>query len=331
MSETIIKTAEQVAVIIPEITDEKEFSTIKPHIEFAEESILLPLIGEELLQYLRNYTPDASGSASPGSAITHDIAQKLIKLCSAVTAYSFAFEYSKTGDVNFTSMGMQGIETGNFKGVFEYQKRDVMNAYAQKLDQATDSMLLYLEKVKPAMWPAYLRTDNNSLFINNAADFSRICNIFNSRRTFLAIKPIIEDVEISIILPITGKVLFDILKQPSPQDSSARSTTIKTLKAYAIRAIANRVIADALDKVSLRLFSDGVSFASFLGIQSKDRNIMVSEKDNRKKAHLTTSESYLTLIRKILEDNAPQFPEYTPLDSGSVGHDNTGRKHFLFS
>lgn len=341
MNKTIIKTTEQLQEYLPEVAYEKDFKTCVPLIVDAEDNILQPLIGTDLLEFLRQYDPSASGSPSgsasaSGESINPEVAARVHYLASKASAYAFAFELSKTGDVKFTSMGLQTIGTDSHQNIFEYQKRDLMAAFAQRMDTAIDSLLIYLEKKKPQIWPEDLRTEYAASFIRNAKEFSRHCNIFESRRTFLAIKELISDNELIKIKPILGEKLFDELKKvltgKGKEDKDPKRTEIEQslIKAYIPKALANAALADALETVSLRLFADGATFATFLGLNHKSRDLDFSEKDSRRKSHYNRADTYLRLIRTTLNEHSELFPEYTPEDNAAIDYDNDPEdNHFV--
>jgi hypothetical protein len=332
---------------VPEITTEKDFNTILPFVKQAERVILTPIIGKEMLTFLQNFDANSSGSESASASesssesqsekLSNPDANVLKHTCQRICAYSFAFEFSKTGDVHFSSMGLQSIETQSHKGVFEYQKRDVMNAYAQRLDESIDHLLDLLDEIKPAIWPKELRGKYTTAFILNAFRFSNYCNIFNSHRTFAALKPLIEDAELIRLKPVIGEQLLEKLKltasgRKKDTDSEQRVRLEGILISVLIpRALANFAIADAIDTVSLRVFADGVSFASYLGLSERKMGEAITEKEVRKRAHLTRGETYLAEIRELLQQNTDIFPEYTPLDPAiSTSIPNTAESnHFI--
>lgn len=323
---TIITNESIIQRYVPEITAEKDFSTMLPYLIHAEENEIKPLIGADFLQLLRDYDGDASASysASNSGAVANSYIQlpRIIDLASEVIAYNFAFEFAKTGDVHFTSMGIQTVSTETHKSAFEYQKNDVLKHYAQRFDTAVDNLLSFLEENNITFWPDHLRTHYNNLFTRNASEFSKHCNIFNSRRTFLALRPIIEDVQLIHIRPVTGEKLFETLvsKIPDyhkPQDNLTKTQKIEheLITRLIPRAVANQAVADALNAVSLRLFGDGYSFASFIGLFNKVHSAYLKEKDDRVRLHQTRAQTYLGMIRDKLEKNADAFPDYPALPS----------------
>lgn len=330
---------------IPELTTEKDFSSIKPHISHAENNVLKKLIGAKLLTALRNYDPDASGSSSAsasGSAATDNQLAEARELAIAAVAYCFAFEFSKTGDVHFTSMGIQSIETNSHKGAYEYQKRDVMTQYASRFDMAVDNLLQYLDENNVSLWPEALRAEYKASFIQNAAEFSKHCNIFESRRTFIALKPLIADAHVLNIIPITGKALFDDLlskvntfKDPAAQLTEKQKIEKDLVTVIIPKAVANLVMADAIQTVSIKVFADGFTFSSFLGMNVKGYQEQLTEKDIRRKAHLDRAQVYLNTLRGILEASQALFESYTPLpviDPTSTDIINSAdRNHFFMS
>ena len=342
MERTLITSTEQLKYFVPHIAHEKDIDTCLPALREAQENILIPLMGEELLDILLDYDPQASDSASASASASEsasasqelqDIQKaKLRKKTEAVTAFYLMYDLSRTGDVHFTSMGLQSLETDTHKGAFEYQKRDVMKSASEKLDNAEEQLFKLLEKYKPAAWPEELRAENAPFFIRSASQFSKHCNIFNSLRTFKAMHGILEANEMIFIAPVLGETLFHELKKGDEINKTQdRIASEKYLRERIIpAALANLVMADALDTLSLRFNGDGYTFASFLGLTEKNRSSHEQQKDQRLKRHQMRAETYLLEITRYLTSKAELFPEFTPPDNGVTPFKNDPESnHFI--
>lgn len=319
MIKTIVKNTETLKKFIPELTNTKEFHVIKPHLFYIEENVIKSIIGKALLDKLRNNTEE-------------EPEDKLL-FAQIATSFGAAFELSKTGDVHFTSMGIQSLETDNAKGIYDYQKRHLMKSYSDKMDSAIDSFLEVLEKNPPSEWPAELRTENKKSILPNAKEFSKYCNIFGSRRTYLALKPIIKENERILFKKLLGEDLYEeifktLTGEGSGEKNEKRIKAEKELiKEHLAPALAHSTIADALDLVSIQMFADAYTFSSFLGISEKHKASDISEKDARKKRHKERAKVFLESTSEYIKENAELFEIET--DIPTTFENDIDKNHFV--
>jgi hypothetical protein len=341
----VINTSDELREFIPELTYEKDWNALKPRVQLAEDDTIRKVIGPAMLNTFRALAqPEESGSPSgsasaSGEADTHH-AEALFRLRRAI-AFLVAFDMTKTGDVFFTSSGLQTISSNTNKSAFEYQKRDMMNDYAEKLDTAIDDLLEYMEEHKDSFgdWTGTsYYTATKDLLVANATQFSQAVNINNSRRTFMVLRPFISDNETLYLVETLGEELYlklkDFVKDPSTAtDESQKNKMDILIGRYLVPALANYSMADAINMVSMRFAGEFVTFASWMGL-NKNREQRLREETHDRTQRLVTRGS--AMLKKALDyiiSNAAAFPEFTVPETENTGSvkitNDVDNHHFL--
>jgi len=205
----LINNIESLLEFVGNVTNTKNFDEVKPSVEWGEEFMLIPAIGQPMYDRINAIAdglpeiPDTgsgsgslSGSASPtvspDSVTTEADALILLRKCARVVAHYTLFDYVTISDSRVTAQGLQIIETDSHKTAFEYQKRDRKKYHSEKADQALDALLSFLEtnKSKYPEWANNVQvyTQTKNLIINSTREFHDIVDIGSSRRTFMALK-----------------------------------------------------------------------------------------------------------------------------------------------
>lgn len=264
----IVKTNIDVQKFVSKSLALGNFDYLKPSLENALISYILPLVGAEFIDKLEIVYSDENASASYKKALE--------KTQRALVFYGM-MEDAKVADVIRTSTGLQIVETSSNKTAFEYQKRDLIKKYADDADTFTDDLLEYLEKNKDTFKEfsenISIYSKTKEFIINNAKEFTTFRNINESRRTFIALKGSMKDVELLKIKPSIGNTVFDTLKEMILDDDL--NEKYKALHDLIKPAFANLVVADAIPELNFKFKAGGVELTSFA--QNNTKSTLVDE------------------------------------------------------
>lgn len=349
----ILKDIESLIGQVGNVTGHKNFDEIKPSVEWAEEFVLLPAIGQpmyDVINALANTDESGSGSASlsgsasasgsgsasaSGNKTSETDAAILLKKCIRVIAHFAMFDYVTISDSRVTSQGLQIVETATHKTAFDYQKRDRKKYHGEKADFSLDSLLLYMEinKSKYPEWsenPA-VYTQTRNLIINNTVEMQKYVEIGQSRRTYMAMRTKIKDVEMLKLRPALGEVIYAALKAYILNGGT--NTNYQILLDLVAPAVAHLAIADALPSIIFRIAGETVTVATYNPIPEKEKDqftkIVVRLTDN----HTIVGNSYLDAAVKFIK-NTPDLLSVSPYvddagHDGGIYNNSDDKKHFV--
>lgn len=344
----LIKTKEDFHQYTGLVSLNKAYESYRPSIEWAMKFHMLPLLGEALYAKLEAGQFGSEASGSPSGSISSSGSEsgsqqdnsekyaKLLEKARLAEACFAAFDFAQISDVHITSQGLQAIASDTHKAAYEYQKRDVRNFFSQKADTATDDMLSFLEKHKSVFteWSSNteLCTHSREFLINNAEEFSRYCDIGNSRRTWLQLRYAMRDAVELYIIPAIGQAVYDsiIEKIRAHQAlSSKQALLVKSLKP----AFANLTIGEALPDMTVRISGERITLASFFAPGDKMADQFADMKARIAERRLEKGKSYLDAAVRYMKANLTDFPGNPyPGDSTSDGHilnNDPDSKHYV--
>ena len=298
----IIKTNIDVQKFVSKSLALGNFDNLKPSLENALISYILPLVGEQFIDKLELVYNDEAAIASYKKALE--------KTQRALVFYGL-MEDAKVADVIRTSTGLQIVETSSNKTAFEYQKRDLIKKYADDADTFTDDLLEFLEKNKDTFKDfsenISIYSKTKEFIINNAKEFTDYRNINESRRTFIALKGSMKDVELLKIKPSIGNTVFDTLKEMILDDDL--NDKYKALHELLKPAFANLVVADAIPELNFKFKAGGVELTSFA--QSNTKSTLVD--DEFKKYILNCQTKGIAYLKEAVD-----FINANPTDFGII-------------
>lgn len=341
----LIRDTETLLKFTGNVTGGKDFDVLKPSVEWAEEFMLLPAIGQEMFDRL-DALLDESGSGSvsgsesgsgSGSGIGYTSDEDLNKLLpkvQRVIAHYSMFDYSNIADSHVTATGLQIIESDTHKTAFEYQKRDRRKYHAEKADQSLDKLLEFLESNKDEYpeWSqnASVYTETKELVINNTRDFGRHVDIGNSRRTFMSLRTFIKDVGFFRLRPTLGDTIYAALMAYIKDNGS--SENYKKLFDLVAPAVANIAIAEALPSLIFRLAGETITIATYNPLSEKEKDQFTSVtkqiidlRNNRGEAYLDAAVSFIKSVPELLAIS-PYATDETR--SGKMFENSADNKHF---
>jgi len=280
-----------------------------PYIEEAQETFIKPVLGIGLYEQLQDAM--ALDSVPPDDGTTLENLAKFLEMVRKPLAlYALWLGVDEFG-VSVSSQGIQVIETPTHKTAPQYRVQNLKENWIRRANTALDLVLKFLDKHRED-YPAYICQDAD-LFIRNTLEFNSEVDIRESRRVFVALKPVIRSVERKYIRPALSSELFDELKQVLLSNSEM-SKEQKALMDLIRPALAHLTISRALMEISIDVLDWGIfdtagnTFANVSSKQAsnKERISIMAEANQR------DGEAELKALQQLLDETASEtvYPLY---------------------
>ena len=280
-----------------------------PYIEEAQETFIKPVLGIGLYDQLQDAM--ALDPVPPDDGTTLENLVKLLEMVRKPLALYALWLGADEFGVSVSSQGIQVIETPTHKTAPQYRVQNLKENWIRRANTALDLVLKFLDEHRED-YPAYIRQDAD-LFIRNTLEFNNEVDIRESRRVFVALKPVIRSVERKYIRPALSSELFDELKQVLLSNSEM-SKEQKALMDQIRPALAHLTISRALIEISIDVLDWGIfdtagnTFANVSSKQAsnKDRISIMAEANQR------DGEAELKALQQLLDETASEtvYPLY---------------------
>lgn len=232
-------------------------------LENAEHDYLKPLLGDTLYaNLLTKY----------GENITTEPDKTLLNLSQAVIA---SMAVAANLDQRQVHISDQGVQKAG-ESAYHYQKVEAQNSFMRRGYRAMEQLLLHLEK-NVADYPEWKASDayfqQRSFLIPSATEFQKHYNLKSSRRTYLAMLPIMRRVENFSMRPLLGDTFYEELIKTIQDDSSLtteqKEANRRLLHDYISPAVAYLTIAASINELSLNLTADGLFLSEEMSVSEK--------------------------------------------------------------
>ena len=273
--------------------------TLKPYIKKAERNFLKPLIGAAQF---------AIFDATVTDAITQS-GQQLAQEAVANFAYYLGLPILA---VQINDSGIHVVDSEHTKTASDKQFKELQRSFKKSGHEALDELLELMEE-NPTKFDPWIKSDNytvyKKLLVNKTSIFNSYYHIFNSRQTFVAIRPNIKVCEDQFIEPVIGSGLLTALKT---NQTKAHRIEVKKLLQQSIVAFTIMKTVDngmfILDAKGMHMRFDVLPYEKTVtNINLKINDFLVHTKRSKQ----IEGEEYLKLALKIIEDNTDKFSEYT--------------------
>ncbi|MCK9399615.1 MAG: hypothetical protein M0Q51_06425 [Bacteroidales bacterium] len=264
------------------VSQNGSFAKIRPHIAAAEILYVKDLLGEGLYNLLSEWynsessgstsvsasaslspslsvVPEESGSTSQSQVETNEALTAILPLVQRVLInfayYIGADEYS----LHITDAGMQIVTDETHKTAFQWQVEAAKASWLNKAYLFSDVLLVHLESHK-ADYPTWVSSESFTETMDSLLYTTKLFNdafhIRNSRRLFLALKPIIRSIESKYAAYTLSQEYYDsLLVLLKTSAHTAEDTAIlKKIRP----AIAHLAMAEAITRFSIEVFPEGV-------------------------------------------------------------------------
>jgi len=280
-----------------------------PYIEEAQQTFLLPVLGTGLYGQLQDAmaldpVPPEDGTTLENLAKLLDIVRKPLAL------YALWLGADEFG-VSVSSQGIQVIETQTHKTAPQYRVQNLKENWIRRANTSLDLVLKFLDEHRED-YPAYIFQDAD-LFLRSTLDFNNEVDIRESRRVFVALKPVVRSVEKKYIRPTLSAELFDDLKS-ALKSNLELSHDQKALMELVRPALAHLAMARALTEISIDVLDWGIfdtagnTFANVSSKQASNREkIAVMAEANQR-----DGEAELKALQQFLDETASEtvYPLY---------------------
>jgi len=212
--------------------------------------------------------------------------------------------YTPVGTINIDGSGMTNTVTEKRAPLSYGEKKDVQRTFISAGHKAMDRLLAYMERNKAAFpdWADSTQyTESKRLLVNNTAAFNDIYNIYESRQTFLALRPALQQVEDQYIRTFLCPELLTFLKTGNPTGAQleVKEFLQKAIVAYTIAKVASEGIF-TIDASSLMLKFDVLS-------NDKPQEVPALWLTNTIATHKANGDSYLKMVSDLITQNIDQF------------------------
>lgn len=244
----------------PEVNRNMSWSELTPYIRQATRRFILPFIGNDLYE-------DLADLVIAGTPLDAKQAECLERLRDAVAYYTIMVALPKKKAV-ITSMGaVENVATDGTTGTSLWGFKTTLWSVAQDADRCMDEVLDYLEAQVIAgnvYFDLWKDSDEYSAgkadLFRTTAEFQGFQNINKSRRTFVAMLPIIKQAAKRHIIPAVSKEQYDSLV--TKLKANTLSADEKTLLEHVRSALAAWAVYYAADKLPILPDHDGFRIIS---------------------------------------------------------------------
>jgi hypothetical protein len=215
-----------------------------------------------MMSFTRPPILESSGSTSPSSSILIETPEALAELLPLVQNALINFAYYIGADeigLHITDAGIQIITDDTHKQAFQWQVEAAKSSWLNKAYLFSDVVLLFLEQHLedfPSWQSSEAFTENMDCLLYTTGQFNDEFFIRNSRRLFLALKPVIRSIESKYAVPTLSQAYYYALltSMRSGTISADDQVILKKIRA----AIAHLSMAEAITRFSLEIFPEGV-------------------------------------------------------------------------
>jgi hypothetical protein len=276
-----------------------------PDMEEATIRHIIPAIGNELYEQLLTAYKENT---------TDEDTQKLISLVQKpLAAYAF-LDNIAFFQATITDAGIRRFTADNMPGVFAWEYREITKALAQKAMSGMETLLTYLEEHATA-WPKWQnskqRSTRNSALIRSGTEFSQNYALLHPLRTFLALLPIIIEVQDNYLAPTIGRdFLNSLLNLITP--TTHEIEILRLLK----KALSHYTIKHAIERLPVMVSEQGLTVLQSAGSNDTElpghNNAPNGLLDVKKAAADRDGNMYLQKSTTYLNNNASAaiFPIY---------------------
>ena len=260
----LIRSTENLRDFLP-VTAAFDLEDLKPFMEnTAEPDFLIPALSQTQYDQLKTKYEANELSLSADE-------QQLLKLAMSAVANYALMLYLDWAQLNVSQDGIHITINESRRTPFPEQMKAVKTQCSINAFRALERLLVFLELKKTTftLWAASSSaTIFKECFINTAEDFSNSVNINNSRRTFLALKSIMKDIEEHQLVNVLTQDLYDEIKAEIVAGNLS-ANNLKLMK-FIKPAVANLTMAESVHELPLQFSEMGIVLSSISSTQSHE-------------------------------------------------------------
>lgn len=222
----------------------------------AERRHLVPVLGQPQYQAL---VTAYQASLPQGGAALSELQQQLLGLVQVALANLAFAPHVTVAQLLIDDAGIRTTSDGNHNTARQWQIDDLREYLRETGYAALEDVLAFLDENKnefPLWAQSQAYTYNKQLLLNRLADFQRYYNIGNSRRTFLALLPILEREEVFSLEPALSSEFCAALR--AEIQTGAVSAATQAVLRLLWPALANFTVGAAMSELSVDLADGGL-------------------------------------------------------------------------
>jgi len=302
----LFKTIDEIKGFLP-VNVSSTVENVLPFVNQAELAYIIPVLGQDQYDDLN----DEYNAETPNLSDDQEDLLEKIRAPLANFAYMLAIPSLQ---LHISDAGIRIANTDQFKTAFPWQIEDLKNSFMDAGYAGIEVLLAFLEKNKTtytdwASSTAY--TIFKDLFIVSTDEFNKWFNIGYSRRTFVALRPIIQRMQDFKIKPITCSVLYAEIKT-AINTGGTLDSKIRALLDFIQPAIAHASIARGISELAIRQTNNGLQVygGSLIHLANVPQPAPDNHLANIQKQAQENADAYLKGLKKYLDDHVDHYPSY---------------------
>lgn len=265
---------------------------------------IVPLFGEKLSTKFQSIYDDPAAKA-PECLLLEECQRAIANL-------AFWYNYTEL-NIRITDQGFQRQEAENFKSTYKYQEDQLRTAFKNKGFNAIDRMIDFLDKHRQE-FPEYETSPayacRTKAIVRKTSEVNEIYFINNSHLVFLRLKPFFKIAEETILQPVLGVDLYNLLiKSIEKGDKELGTTTVEELRIRCAQFVILKAVA-MLIRTTGSLTDRGLYFKQL--VPDKNGNEYANPVDFEQALTMAanvelTAKSYHDLLLTFVEEKLPEF------------------------
>lgn len=275
------------------------FESLESYLKRAEKGFLKKVIGPEQVAVFSSATTDP------------DVLEA-IELAKGVVCNHAYYLYLPIGAVQVTDAGIFVASSQDAQPISDKQFKELQRSFLKASHELLDDLLEVMEE-SPDKFTEFFNSKQytsiiSSLLVNKTSVFNKYYYIFNSRQTFLAIRPTIETVEDQFITPTIGDLTLDSLKSDvtGSEQKMVKELLQKAIVAFAIMKVVNNGMF-VLDAQGIHMKFDVLPYEkNVTNVNLKVNDFLIHTQNSKQ----NEGEEYLKKALKVIQDNPTVFTDY---------------------
>ena len=299
-----------------------EYDTLKPYIVQAERKHIKALIGaaqyavfdeEDTIEngIVNNQILD-SGPENANVLEAYNLAQEAI--CNFALYYALPILKTQITEAGIFTSQQESVATASDKDFKELQR-----SFKRTAHEALDELFIVMETY-PDNFTEFITSDVYKIYastlVNNTATFNKHYHIFNSRQTFMALKPEIETAQRQYLKAVIGKDLLTALQTKQTNDNR------KEVKTLLQKSLVCFTIAKILENGLFRIEPAGISARFDVLPYEKITSVSSDHLKQSQLNKITEAEQILKDALEIITANPADFAEYTAPEESENASEN---------
>jgi hypothetical protein len=275
-----------------------DFKKVLPYAKRAERKIMINLIGREQYDAIVEHAYDEE-SDEPINEVRH--------LFEEAVSYYAMFLAFPTLNILITNSGAKQLDNSESTPATWSDKLDINRSLVKTYTEALDDAFEIMES-NPEDFTEWSDSDYYTIFkdliVSQTKDFNKFFNIQNNRYTFIALKPMMREVESQYLVSMLGQCTLDFLKEKSADDIVLKAQEIAT------QAVVALTVAKTAENGAFS-FTEASMTYNMDQLPWEKKNQLSDEKiDRLMKARQTAGEEYLKQLKKFIVANTEKFTCY---------------------